>query len=202
MSVPGCIVLRVLEERVDPVRGGAEPSPSPPGWAFDGGLRGPDERPAAGDGAGLIRRRAPGPARGGEQGRRPHRPSESGRLPFCEELGLSRDLDHPRLVAFTDERFEQDVLRSPHPVVVDFWAETCVPCRLQEPSLRRLAADLAGKVTFGRLNVFDHPHTPERLLIKGVPHLVVFVGGEVALELVGGHSYEQLKEKLRSIGLV
>lgn len=200
LSDPGGIVPRVLEER-DPARGGIEPSPNPPGWSYEGPLGGPDERPVVAETPGVARRRAPSPpARAGDSGRRP-RVSESGRLPFPEELGLSSGEDLPRLAELSDASFEREVLQSPLPVVVDFWADTCVPCRLQEPALQRLARDLAGRVKIARLNVFEHPRAPERLRIKGVPHLIAFVNGEVVLELVGGHSYEQLREKLRAAGL-
>lgn len=154
------------------------------------------------DGEGLARERRPATsqARNGETSRRLGRPSESGRLPLPEELGIARE-ELPPVTELTDEAFAREVRGTEVPVLVDFWAETCVPCRLQEPTIRRLARDLAGRVRVARLNVFDHPRTPDALRIKGVPHLVVFLGGEVVMELVGSHSYEQLREKLRQHGL-
>jgi thioredoxin 1 len=135
-----------------------------------------------------------------ENSRRLGRPSESGRLPLPEELGIVPE-DQSALPELTDAGFEREVLRASVPYLVDFWAETCVPCKLQEPAIRRLARDLNGRIRVGRLNVFDHPTTPDRLRIRGVPHLVVFVGGEVAMEMVGSHSYEQLRDKLRRLGI-
>lgn len=135
-----------------------------------------------------------------EHGRRLSSPSESGRLPLPEELGIVPE-ENAALPELTGDRFEADVLASPIPYLVDFWAETCVPCRLQEPAIRRLARELPGKLRVGRLNVFDHPDVPDRLRIKGVPHLVVFQAGEVVMEVVGSHSYEQLRDKLRRLGI-
>lgn len=136
-----------------------------------------------------------------ESGRRPA--SESGRL----GAGSGRWSPPPwvpteDVVAFTDATFEQEVLASELPVIVDFWAETCLPCRRQEPTIERIAAELRGKARVGRLNVYEEPKTPERFHIKGVPHLLVIHRGEVVLELVGDHSIEQLRSYvLPAIGL-
>ncbi|MCO5171111.1 MAG: thioredoxin domain-containing protein [Planctomycetes bacterium] len=101
----------------------------------------------------------------------------------------------------TDANFDQEVLASAVPVLIDFWAETCVPCRLQEPTIQRLASELEGRAKVGRLDVYDNPRTTEAFRVRGVPHLAVVRGGEVVLELVGGHSLEQLKDRLRSVDL-
>lgn len=136
-----------------------------------------------------------------ESGRRPA--SESGRL----GVGSGRWSRPPwvptqDVVAFTDASFEREVLASELPVIVDFWAETCVPCRRQEPTIEQIAAELRGQARVGRLNVYDEPKTPERFQIKGVPHLLVIHRGEVVLELVGDHSIEQLRSYvLPAIGL-
>ena len=156
---------------------------------------------AGADREGLSRGRSGNQSRtAAENGRRLGSPSESGRLPLPEELGIVPE-DDSVLPELTDAGFEDEVLTSAVPYLVDFWAETCVPCRLQVPAIRRLARELAGQLRVGRLNVFDHPRTPDRLRIKGVPHLVVFQGGEVVMEVVGSHSYEQLRDKLRRLGI-
>jgi thioredoxin 1 len=103
--------------------------------------------------------------------------------------------------SFTDSNFDQEVLSSLVPVVIDFWAETCVPCRLQEPTIQRLARELEGRAKVGRLDVYDNPRTTEQFKVRGVPHLAVVRGGEVVLEFVGGHSLEQLKARLSSVDL-
>ena len=112
---------------------------------------------------------------------------------------MGRTVQHVQ--RFTDANFQQEVLTSAVPVVIDFWAETCVPCRLQEPTIQRLARDLTGRAKVGRLDVYDNPLVTEQFRVRGVPHLAVVRDGEVVLELVGGHSIEQLKDRLRSVNL-
>lgn len=108
---------------------------------------------------------------------------------------------HPDVAVLTDANFRQEVLESAEPVVVDFWSETCVPCRLQEPTIARLAEELRGQAKVGRLSVFENPQVLKDFQIKGVPHLMVVHKGEVVLELVGDHSIEQLRSHLRSVGV-
>lgn len=102
---------------------------------------------------------------------------------------------------FTDENFDE-ALQGPIPVLVDFFAETCVPCRLQLPSIEQLGKTTEGQLRVGRLNVDQNPRTPRELLIKGVPHLIVVRNGEVVLEMVGDHSYDQLLDRLRGAELL
>lgn len=110
-------------------------------------------------------------------------------------------MQHAAVQRITDANFDQEVLASAVPVLIDFWAETCVPCRLQEPTIQRLARELEGRAKVGRLDVYDNPRTTDAFRVRGVPHLAVIRGGEVVLELVGGHSLEQLRDRLRSVDL-
>lgn len=105
--------------------------------------------------------------------------------------------DH--VVAFSDADFERIVLGSTLPVVVDFWAEHCVPCRRQETTLEQLGQLVTGRARVGRVNVYDSPRVTEAFDIRGVPHLLVVDGGQVVLELVGDHSLEQLRSKLQGV---
>ena len=116
----------------------------------------------------------------------------SGRLQPA--MGPWRPSDH--VTAFTEDDFEERVLQAERPVIVDFWADTCVPCRLQEPALEALAAELKGQVRFGRVNVYDNPKIPHTYRILGVPHLLLLVRGEVVMELVGDHSLDQLRRRV------
>ena len=93
------------------------------------------------------------------------------------------------------------MLESPLPVIVDFWSETCVPCRRQEPTISQLAEELSGRAKVGRLSVFENPQVIQDFHIRGVPHLIVVTQGEVVLELVGDHSIEQLRTHLSALGL-
>ncbi len=105
------------------------------------------------------------------------------------------------LLELTDANFACQVLEADLPVVVDFWAESCVPCRVQEPTIDRLASELQGRARVGRVDVDVNPVTIQTFAVKGVPHLMVVRAREVVLELIGDHSYEQLHGYLRSVGL-
>jgi thioredoxin 1 len=88
-------------------------------------------------------------------------------------------------VNVTSADFENRVLQSPQPVVVDFWAAWCGPCRMMAPVLEDLAADLDGQVAFAKLNVDENPGVAELYGISGIPALVVFANGEEAGRIVG-----------------
>ena len=91
--------------------------------------------------------------------------------------------DHTQI--FTDTNFDTDVLQAGTPVLVDFWAEWCGPCRAMEPSIHALAGDYAGKVSVGKLNVDDNPSVTMRYMVRGIPTVMLFKGGEIVDQLVG-----------------
>ena len=122
-------------------------------------------------------------------------PSESGRLPLPDELGLLEDPKPGTLEEFTDANFAAEVLDSTLPVLVDFWAPTCVPCKLQEPVMRRVAHEFEGTLRVGRLN---DPDVPERYKVKGIPQLILFKDGLPVIERAGDHSFERLRELLEA----
>jgi thioredoxin 1 len=86
---------------------------------------------------------------------------------------------------FTDGNFDSDVLKSSTPVLVDFWAEWCGPCRAMEPSITALASDYVGKVRVGKLNVDDNPTVTMKYMVRGIPTVILFKGGQVVDQLVG-----------------
>jgi thioredoxin 1 len=88
-------------------------------------------------------------------------------------------------VTFTDGSWDADVLKSDVPVLVDFWAEWCGPCRMMSPTIDAIAADYEGKVKVGKLNVDENGQTAMRYGIRGIPSLLVFKGGQVVAQKVG-----------------
>ena len=86
---------------------------------------------------------------------------------------------------FTDSNFQTEVLASPTPVLVDFWAEWCAPCRALAPVVEKIATVNAGKLKVGKLNVDENPTTAQQFGIQGIPTLLVFKGGKVANQIVG-----------------
>jgi thioredoxin 1 len=86
---------------------------------------------------------------------------------------------------FTDESFETDVLKDQLPVLVDFWAEWCGPCRALAPTIEELAQSYSGRLKVGKLNVDDNQRTAERYGIRSIPTLLLFKDGQVAAQQVG-----------------
>src|SRR5690348_8357210 len=94
-------------------------------------------------------------------------------------------------VTVTDESFEKDVLQSQGPVLVDFWAEWCGPCKQIAPALEQISDELSGKVTIAKLNIEDSPTTPSRYGVRGIPTMMLFKGGQMASMKVGARSEER-----------
>lgn len=99
-----------------------------------------------------------------------------------------------KIVQLSDESFEADVLNADQPVLVDFWAEWCGPCKMIAPILDDIADEFAGKVTVGKLNVDHNNETPPKYGIRGIPTLLLFRNGEVVGTKVGAMSKAQLSE--------
>jgi len=98
--------------------------------------------------------------------------------------------------AITDESFEGDVLNADGPVLVDFWAEWCGPCKMIGPALEEISDEMGEQVTIAKLNIDDSPDTPAKYGVRGIPTMILFNGGEKVNEKVGAAPKSQLKEWL------
>jgi thioredoxin 1 len=92
----------------------------------------------------------------------------------------------------TDAEFDEKVLKSSEPVLVDFWAEWCGPCKMIAPILDELSTEYAGKLTIAKINIDQNPNTPQRFGVRGIPTLILFKEGEVHATKVGALPKTQL----------
>jgi thioredoxin 1 len=98
-----------------------------------------------------------------------------------------------------DATFEQEVLKSEQPVLVDFWAVWCGPCKAMGPVVDALAAKYAGKLKVAKVNVDENPSTPSHYAVRGIPSLLFFKGGQVADQSVGYVAQEVIEGKIQSL---
>lgn len=99
----------------------------------------------------------------------------------------------------TDTSFDADVLRAAGPVLVDFWAEWCGPCKAIAPFLEELANDMKGKVTIAKINIDENPQTPMKYGVRGIPTLILFKNGQVAATKIGALPKTKLAEWVESV---
>ena len=101
----------------------------------------------------------------------------------------------------TDESFEQDVLKSSTPVLVDFWAEWCGPCKQIAPALDQISEELSGKISVAKVNIEDSPSTPGRYGVRGIPTMMVFKDGQMISMKVGAMPKAKILEWLSECGV-
>ncbi len=98
------------------------------------------------------------------------------------------------IIQTSDATFEQDVLKSDKPVVVDFWAEWCGPCKAIAPILEELAGEMGDQIQVAKVNIDDNPLTPTKYGVRGIPTLMLFKNGEIAATKVGNLPKSKLYE--------
>jgi thioredoxin 1 len=104
-----------------------------------------------------------------------------------------------KTIAVTEETFESEVEKSSLPVVVDFWAPWCGPCRIVGPILEEIAVDNEGKVKVAKVNVDENPELAQRFGVRGIPTMMFFKGGDAVGQMVGAASKERIQETIDSI---
>jgi thioredoxin 1 len=98
----------------------------------------------------------------------------------------------------TDQSFENDVLKASGPVLVDYWAEWCGPCRMIAPALEEISKEMQGKLTVAKLNIDENPQTPSKYGVRGIPTLMLFKNGAVASTKVGALPKSKLVDWINS----
>jgi len=104
-----------------------------------------------------------------------------------------------KVITVTDADFEEKVLKSSQPVMVDFWAAWCGPCRMMTPVVDELAGVYDGKVVVAKMNVDENPQTPSKYGVRGIPNIKLFQDGQVVDEIVGAVPRQKLEELIKKV---
>ncbi len=110
--------------------------------------------------------------------------------------GINTATNAAIIVEVTDGNFEQTVLKSDQPVLVDFWATWCSPCKALSPVVDQIATAYAGKVKVGKMDIDSNPSTPQRYGVRGIPTLLVFKNGQVQEQIVGLVKFDVIEKAL------
>ena len=102
-------------------------------------------------------------------------------------------------IAVTDSNFDAEVLRASGPVLVDFWAEWCGPCRMVAPVLNEIAGEYPDKITVAKVNIDENPQTPMKYGVRGIPTVILFKAGQVAATKIGALPKSKLYEWVESV---
>ncbi len=99
----------------------------------------------------------------------------------------------------TDNNFDEEIMNSDIPAMVDFWAEWCGPCKMVSPAVEELAQEYKGRIKIGSMDVDGNRNTPGRFGIRNIPTLILFKGGEVAQTIIGAHPKGHIEEELKKL---
>ena len=103
------------------------------------------------------------------------------------------------MLEITQENFEKEVLKSDKPVLIDFWAPWCMPCKIIAPSVEKLAEELKGEVVVAKSNVDESPEVATDLSVLNIPTLILFKGGQEVARMIGVNSKEAIEAKIREV---
>ena len=104
-----------------------------------------------------------------------------------------------KYITATEQNFKSEVIESSQPVLVDFWAEWCGPCKMIAPALEQIATDMGAKIKVAKINIDDNPQTPAKYGVRGIPTLMIFKDGQVAATKVGALAKSQLEQWVESV---
>lgn len=102
-------------------------------------------------------------------------------------------------ITLTDKNFDEEVVKSDIPILIDFWAVWCGPCQMQNPILEEIAREYDGKVKIGKLNVDENPASAGKYGVISIPTLILFKGGQIVKQMIGVQSKETLVEEFKKI---
>jgi thioredoxin 2 len=134
----------------------------------------------------------------GAMNRVPAEKLRQGLKPVCGRCRNPLALDD-RPITITDANFAEQIERSPVPVLLDLWAPWCGPCRMIAPAIEELAAEMAGRLRVGKLNVDENPATAERFQVRGIPALLIFRDGREIDRIVGAQPKSAIAQRLEQI---
>ena len=102
------------------------------------------------------------------------------------------------MVTLSDDNFDQEVLNSPVPVLVDFWAAWCGPCRMVAPILDKIAEEFKGQMKFAKLNVDENQKIPQKYGIRSIPTMIIFKNGQIREQMIGALPENKIKDKVKA----